>query len=130
MPASSPETVLARLKDADPKRSLDLQLRCKGGALVDIEVRCNPLEADGREGFAYVTHDVSVRRKAEQQLIDNQQRLDRMAHHDQLTGLPNRHYLATFLPEAIAEARAANTMLGRRVSRPGPFQAHQRHARP
>jgi diguanylate cyclase (GGDEF)-like protein/PAS domain S-box-containing protein len=109
---STPESLLARLTDADSKRSLDLQLRCKDGALVDVEVRCNPLEADGREGYAYVTHDVSVRRKAEQQLIDNQQRLDRMAHHDQLTGLPNRHYLATFLPEAIADARAADAMLG------------------
>jgi predicted signal transduction protein with EAL and GGDEF domain len=92
--------------------ALNLQLRCKSGAQIDVEVRCNRLETDGREGFAYVTHDVSVRRKAEQQLIDNQQRLDRMAHHDQLTGLPNRHYLATFLPEAINEARAANQMLG------------------
>jgi diguanylate cyclase (GGDEF)-like protein len=89
-----------------------LQLRCKDGALVDVEVRCNPLEADEREALAYVTHDVSVRRKAEQQLIDNQQRLDRMAHHDQLTGLPNRHHLATFLPQAIEEARAAGAMLG------------------
>ena len=51
-------------------------------------------------------------RKAEQQLIENQQRLDRMAHHDQLTGLPNRHYLTAFLPQAIEEAKAANTMLG------------------
>jgi diguanylate cyclase (GGDEF)-like protein/PAS domain S-box-containing protein len=110
--ASTPDSLLSRLKDADPKRSLDLQMQCKGGALVDVEVRCNPLETDGREGLAYVTHDVSVRRKAEQQLIDNQQRLDRMAHHDQLTGLPNRHYLSTFLPQAIEDARAADTMLG------------------
>ena len=110
--AATPDAVLARLKDADSKRALDLQLRCKDGALIDVEVRCNPIEAEGREGLAYVTHDVSVRRKAEQQLIDNQQRLDRMAHHDQLTGLPNRHHLATFLPQAIEEARAANTMLG------------------
>jgi diguanylate cyclase (GGDEF)-like protein/PAS domain S-box-containing protein len=110
--ASTAEALLTRLRDADAKRSFDLQLRCKGGALVEVEVRCNPLEADGREGLAYVTHDVSVRRKAEQQLIDNQQRLDRMAHHDQLTGLPNRHYLTTFLPQAIADARAANNMLG------------------
>jgi diguanylate cyclase (GGDEF)-like protein/PAS domain S-box-containing protein len=109
---STPESLLARLRDADSKRSLDLQLRCKDGALLDVEVRCNPLESEGREGLAYITQDVSVRRKAEQQLIDNQQRLDRMAHHDQLTGLPNRHYLATFLPQAIADARAANTMLG------------------
>ena len=107
-----PESVLARLKDADSQLPLNMQLRSKSGELIEIEVRCNKLDVDGRAGLAYVTHDVSVRRKAEQQLIDNQQRLDRMAHHDQLTSLPNRHYLATFLPEAIAEARAASTMLG------------------
>jgi diguanylate cyclase (GGDEF)-like protein/PAS domain S-box-containing protein len=109
---SPPESVLGRLKCADSQMALNLQLRTKNGALIDVEVRCNRLDSDGRDGLAYVTHDVSVRRKAEQQLIDNQQRLDRMAHHDQLTGLPNRHYLATFLPEAIAEAKAANAMLG------------------
>ncbi|MGO9514506.1 MAG: putative bifunctional diguanylate cyclase/phosphodiesterase [Steroidobacteraceae bacterium] len=107
-----PESLLARLKEADSQLALNMQLRCKSGALIEIEVRCNKLDVDGRAGLAYVTRDVSVRRKAEQQLIDNQQRLDRMAHHDQLTSLPNRHYLATFLPEAIAEARAASTMLG------------------
>jgi diguanylate cyclase (GGDEF)-like protein/PAS domain S-box-containing protein len=109
---AAPESVLSRLKGADSQLALNLQLRCKTGALIDMEVRCNRLETDEGEGLAYVTHDVSVRRKAEQQLIDNQQRLDRMAHHDQLTGLPNRHYLATFLPQAIAEVRAANQMLG------------------
>jgi diguanylate cyclase (GGDEF)-like protein/PAS domain S-box-containing protein len=109
---ASPESVLARLKYVDSRQALNLQMRCKSGALVDLEVRCNRLDAAGGEGLAYVTHDVSVRRKAEQQLIDNQQRLDRMAHHDQLTGLPNRHHLAAFLPEAIAEARAANKMIG------------------
>ena len=107
-----PNSVLARLRNADSQLPLNLQLRCKNGSRVDMEVRCNRLDDDGRDGLAYVTHDVSVRRKAEQQLIDNQQRLDKMAHHDQLTGLPNRHYLATFLPQAIDEARAANQMLG------------------
>ena len=109
---STPESVLARLKQVDSQMALNLQMRGKSGALIDVEVRCNQLDADGRDGLAYVTHDVSVRRKAEQQLIDNQQRLDKMAHHDQLTGLPNRHYLATFLPEAIAVAKATNSMLG------------------
>jgi diguanylate cyclase (GGDEF)-like protein len=92
--------------------ALNMQQRCKSGALVDVEVRCNALDVDGRDVLAYVTHDVSVRRKAEQQLIENQQRLDRMAHHDQLTGLPNRHYLASFLPQAIAEAKQSAAMLG------------------
>jgi diguanylate cyclase (GGDEF)-like protein/PAS domain S-box-containing protein len=109
---SSAESLLARLKDAGSQMALNLQQRCKSGALLDAEVRCNVLDFDGRDVLAYVTHDVSLRRKAEQQLIDNQQRLDRMAHHDQLTGLPNRHYLTAFLPQAIADAKTSSTMLG------------------
>jgi len=110
--AATADSVLARLGDANSQLALNMQQRCKNGSFVDIEVRCNALDVDGRGVLAYVTHDVSLRRKAEQQLIENQNRLDRMAHHDQLTGLPNRHYLTAFLPEAIAEATAAGTMLG------------------
>jgi diguanylate cyclase (GGDEF)-like protein/PAS domain S-box-containing protein len=110
--AATPECVLARLRDANSQMAINMQQRCKNGTLIDIEVRCNALDVDGRGVLAYVTHDVSLRRKAEQQLLENQNRLDRMAHHDQLTGLPNRHYLTAFLPDAIAEAQAANTKLG------------------
>jgi diguanylate cyclase (GGDEF)-like protein/PAS domain S-box-containing protein len=109
---ATPESVLSRLVEADSQMALNIQQRCKNGAFFDTEVRCNALDVDGRDVLAYVTHDVSLRRKAEQQLIENQQRLDKMAHHDQLTGLPNRHYLAAFLPQAIEEAKAVNTMLG------------------
>ena len=109
---ATPESVLSRLIEADSQMALNMQQRCKNGSFFDTEVRCNALDVDGRDVLAYVTHDVSLRRKAEQQLIENQQRLDKMAHHDQLTGLPNRHYLTAFLPQAIEEAKAANTMLG------------------
>ena len=109
---ATPETVLARLRDANPHMAINMQQRCKNGSVFDTEVRCNALDVDGRDVLAYVMHDVSLRRKAEQQSIENQQRLDRMAHHDQLTGLPNRHYLTTFLPQAIEEAKTASTMLG------------------
>ena len=110
--AAAPDSVLARLRDANSRMAINMQQRCKNGMLIDIEVRCNELDVHGGGVLAYVTHDVSLRRKAEQQLLENQNRLDRMAHHDQLTGLPNRHYLTAFLPDAIAEARAANTRLG------------------
>jgi diguanylate cyclase (GGDEF)-like protein/PAS domain S-box-containing protein len=110
--AATPENVLARLRDTSSQMAMNLQQRCKNGSFIDIEVRCNTLDVDGREVLAYVAHDVSLRKKVEQQLIENQSRLDRMAHHDQLTGLPNRHYLTAFLPDAIAEAHAAGTMLG------------------
>ncbi len=109
---STTEAVLARLRSADSGEVLYLQQRCKSGALIETEVRCNALDVNGRRVLAYLAQDVSLRRKAEQQLIENQQRLDRLAHHDQLTGLPNRHYLAAFLPDAIASARASGSMLG------------------
>jgi diguanylate cyclase (GGDEF)-like protein/PAS domain S-box-containing protein len=109
---ATPDSVLSRLIEADSQMALNMQQRCKNGSFFDTEVRCNALDVDGRDVLAYVTHDVSLRRKAEQQLIENQQRLDKMAHHDQLTGLPNRHYLTAFLPQAIEEAKAASTMLG------------------
>ena len=110
--AVASDSVLTRLRGANSQMALNMQLRCKNGSFIDIEVRCNALDADGSDVLAYVTHDVSLRRKAEQQLIENQHRLDRMAHHDQLTGLPNRHYLSAFLPDAIAAAQAAGTILG------------------
>jgi len=109
---ASPESVLMCLRKANSQMAINLQQRCKDGTLTDIEVRCNALDVDGHGVLAYVAHDVSLRRKAEQQLIENQHRLDRMAHHDQLTGLPNRHYLTAFLPDAISEAEAAGTKLG------------------
>jgi diguanylate cyclase (GGDEF)-like protein/PAS domain S-box-containing protein len=109
---ATPDSVLSRLVEADSQMAINMQQRCKNGSFFDTEVRCNALDVDGRDVLAYVTHDVSLRRKAEQQLIENQQRLDKMAHHDQLTGLPNRHYLTAFLPQAIEEAKTANTMLG------------------
>ncbi len=105
-------TVLKKLQRAESLLAANMQYRCKNGVLIDIEVRCNVLESDGQHSVAYVTHDVSVRRKAEAQLIDNQRRLDRIAHHDQLTGLPNRHYLTDFLPGAISQAKATQTMIG------------------
>jgi diguanylate cyclase (GGDEF)-like protein/PAS domain S-box-containing protein len=110
--AATAETVLSRLRDANSQMAMNLQQRCKNGSFIDTEVRCNALDVDGRDVLAYVAHDVSLRRKAEQQLLENQNRLDRMAHHDQLTGLPNRHYLTAFLPQAIADATAAGTLLG------------------
>ena len=102
----------ARLSGADSRQSLNIQQRRKDGVVVEVEVRCTRVEEEGRDLVACVTRDVSLRRKAEQQLGENQQRLDRLAHHDQLTGLPNRHYLAGFLPQAIREAKAAGGKLG------------------
>jgi diguanylate cyclase (GGDEF)-like protein len=57
-------------------------------------------EREAREGASVV--------RIEAQLLENQQRLDHLAHHDPLTGLPNRLYLAARLPDAIETAKARN----------------------
>jgi diguanylate cyclase (GGDEF)-like protein len=51
------------------------------------------------------SHGQAIQRKVEAQLMEKQQRLDRLAHHDQLTGLPNRLFLAAHLPIAMEESR-------------------------
>jgi len=108
----SMQAVSERFRGTQSQLIIPMEHRCKDGAIIEVETRCSTLKMNGREVFAYVTRDVSVSKKAELQLIENQQRLARIAHHDQLTGLPNRHYIASFLPEAIAAANAAGLMLG------------------
>ncbi|MBM0107438.1 EAL domain-containing protein [Steroidobacter sp. S1-65] len=73
--------------------------------LRELDARIVEAEAQHREFIEQVEHGGMVRRKIEAQLLENQQRLDRLAHHDQLTGLPNRLFLAAHLPAAIADAR-------------------------
>jgi diguanylate cyclase (GGDEF)-like protein/PAS domain S-box-containing protein len=106
------EWLSAYLGGIQPQAAVNMQHRCKDGNAIDVEVRCITLQMDGQPARAYLTRDVSVSKKAELQLIENQHRLARMAHHDQLTGLPNRHYLASFLPEAIRSAKSKGLMLG------------------
>lgn len=77
--------------------------RQAGGALSELEVQCTLVQDGEQTLIALVTRDVGLRNKIEAQLLDNQQRLDHLAHHDQLTDLPNRHYLTAFLPAVLAE---------------------------
>ena len=78
---------------------------------VEVDVHGHAVTFEGRQILALVIHDASVHRKVAAHSIENQRRLDHLAHHDQLTGLPNRHYLAAFLPDAIAKAQVAGSTL-------------------
>jgi diguanylate cyclase (GGDEF)-like protein len=101
---------VAKLRAADPRAPLLLRQRCKSG-LVDVEVIAHSVDQAGGGLLAVATSDVTLRKKIESQLLEKQQHLDHLAHHDQLTGLPNRLYLAAHLPEALAEAKRAGETL-------------------
>jgi diguanylate cyclase (GGDEF)-like protein len=83
----------------------------KDGSLLDVEINGHRVDLGSRSVLAYSTADITLRRKAEAQLLEKQQHLDHLAHHDQLTGLPNRLFLAAHLPGAIEQARSSGSLL-------------------
>lgn len=64
----------------------------------DAETQLLAIRAQAENGGA-------LRSRIEAQLLEKQHHLDHLAHHDQLTGLPNRHALEMRLPQSIEEAR-------------------------
>lgn len=109
--ADDAEELVQRLRDPAPRQVFESRQRTKGGALRTVEVTAQHLDVGDRDIISLRAHDVTVRRKVEAQLLEKQQHLDHLAHHDQLTGLPNRLYLAAHLPGAIEEAKRTSSML-------------------
>ena len=105
------EDFMDRLLAPDPQVPLRLHKRSKAGELIAVEATGQRLMLGRRAVLAFTMSDVTLRRKVEEELLEKQQHLDHLAHHDQLTGLPNRLYLAHRLPGAIEEAKRAGTML-------------------
>ena len=103
--------LIARLQDATARAPIEMRQRCKDGSVRNVEAAAKRLELDGRAVLAVTVHDVTVRRVVENQLLESHQRLDHLAHHDQLTGLPNRLYLAAHLPDALKEAKDRGSLL-------------------
>jgi diguanylate cyclase (GGDEF)-like protein/PAS domain S-box-containing protein len=110
-PNDSQDPVIATLARVEPSRGIELVQWLKDGRQIDVEVSCVPIESRDRRLVSYLMRDLSERKKAQSQLLANQQRLDKLANHDHLTGLPNRMFLQAHLPEAIARCQESNTML-------------------
>jgi diguanylate cyclase (GGDEF)-like protein/PAS domain S-box-containing protein len=81
----------------------ETSLRTDSGALVPVEVVCQPFKGklDGNE--VYAIRDLTERRR-------NERRIAHMAHHDALTDLPNRSLLRERMEQALVRARAGETL--------------------
>ncbi len=103
--------LLAQLQSATLRTPVEMQQHCKDGSIRNVEGSCHRMTLGTREVVALGVHDVTVRRRAETKLLEKQQELDHLAHHDHLTALPNRLYLAATLPGLIEEAKSAGHMM-------------------
>ncbi|MCU7845708.1 MAG: EAL domain-containing protein [Candidatus Thiodiazotropha sp. (ex Monitilora ramsayi)] len=74
------------------------------GEVRDVEVHSGPIEWENRSVLYSIIHDVTDRKKAEAEL-------DRIAHYDALTGLPNRLLKTDRLRQAIAHSRRSGLSL-------------------
>ncbi|KMO32651.1 diguanylate cyclase [Methylobacterium variabile] len=79
--------------------------RRRDGSVIDVEVFSGPIPFEGGSATLTACVDVTEQRRAEQ-------RIAHMAHHDALTGLPNRVLFHRRLAEAAADARATGAPLG------------------
>ena len=107
----APETLLAQLRGSNARLLLETGQRCRNGRLLHVEISGYRLAVGDRSLIALITRDITMRRRVEAQLLEKQQHLDHLAHHDQLTGLPNRLFLAAHLPGAIEDAKRTGSML-------------------
>jgi len=103
--------LVGKLLDATSRVPVEMQQRCKDGSQRNVEANCYQLTLGEQQVLGVLVNDITLRRKAETKLLERHQHLDHLAHHDQLTGLPNRLYLAAHLPGDIEEAKQSGSVL-------------------
>jgi diguanylate cyclase (GGDEF)-like protein len=88
------------------------QLREDGDARTfSVSAAPVPLLGGGETGVVAFAHDVTELKRANLELLDKERRLDHLAHHDSLTGLPNRLLFHDRFRQAIARVRRAQQPL-------------------
>jgi diguanylate cyclase (GGDEF)-like protein len=110
-PDGDSNAIAEGLRNPDPDVPLRIR-RSMAGQHIAIELKGYRVDSGRRSLLVYSAIDVTSRSKIEEALLENQNRLAHLAHHDQLTGLPNRLFLAANLPAAISTAKQDGKMLG------------------
>ena len=103
---------LHRLREPQAELPLTIRQRGKDGKLRPVEVRGHRLDLGNRHLLALTLNEVPAHGQTEVQFLEKQTHPDNVAHHDPLTGLPNRLFLAEQLPVALEQARNSGALLG------------------
>jgi diguanylate cyclase (GGDEF)-like protein/PAS domain S-box-containing protein len=108
---TSQDALIAQLRAPVDQTALTIRQRRKDGKLIEVDLVGHRVRVKDHDALSYTCHDISIRARFESRLLEKQQHLDHLAHHDQLTGLPNRLFLAAHLPEALQAAARSGQIL-------------------
>ena len=90
---------IAKASSGELSDPFETRLVNKAREVINVEVTVTCSHQNGASGVTWlICRDISVRKKAQEQLFF-------LAHHDQLTGLPNRFFLSDQLRKAQALAK-------------------------
>src|SRR5258708_35160628 len=87
-----------------PNQPVEAELRQADGSIIPVELILRPVEFAGKKQHAIAVRDLRARKKAEEHIRC-------LAHHDALTGLPNRSSFNMKLDQEIEAARASGQSL-------------------
>jgi diguanylate cyclase (GGDEF)-like protein/PAS domain S-box-containing protein len=82
----------------NPDTATEIELRHSDGSTIPVEIFGQAIDHDGQQARVVAVRDIRERKKAEE-------RIRFMAHHDMLTGLPNRVLFHDRLTQALALAQ-------------------------
>ena len=87
-----------------PNQPIEAELRHVDGSLTPVELILRPVDFGGKSQHAIAVRDLRARKQAEQHIRF-------LAHHDALTGLPNRPSFTKKLDQQIEHAKASGQRL-------------------
>jgi diguanylate cyclase (GGDEF)-like protein/PAS domain S-box-containing protein len=99
-----PPNAQAATDDAGPRRDRDLWAVTRSGRRFPVGISFSPIDTDQGGMVAAAVRDMTDRRASEQ-------RIAYLAHHDGLTGLPNRVVMQSRLELAMAQADGSGTRI-------------------
>ncbi|ODB97479.1 hypothetical protein A3196_12370 [Candidatus Thiodiazotropha endoloripes] len=92
------------LAEREERNHFYFQHALASGEIRDVEVHSGPIDWGGKQVLYSIIHDITDRKKAEAEL-------DRIAHYDSLTGLPNRLLKSDRLNQAIVRAKRRGSLV-------------------
>ena len=102
---------LLKVNIKNGKYHKEIRVMRKDKEVVDVDLSFSILKNEVGKAFGTISigQDISQRKKAQNELLQEKEKLKHQAHHDTLTGLPNRTFLHEKLAEGIQRASRRDT---------------------